>query len=169
MRRSIVLGGGLVAATVAIAAGFVIGMRRKSPTVLTLVTRLSRAMKPMVLAKAGTMGSNTSIIRHTGRKSGRTYETPVVAAPTDDGFVIALPYGATDWLKNVFAAGRAQVVFDGDTYDVDTPERIAIDDATGHFGRREQRLHKQFDVRDGVRVRTVSLSGRPRHPAAGTA
>jgi deazaflavin-dependent oxidoreductase (nitroreductase family) len=51
-----------------------------------------------------------AIVSHTGRNSGRTYHTPVNAFRTDDGYIIALTYGAhSDWVKNVLAAGSCEL------------------------------------------------------------
>ena len=49
------------------------------------------------------------IVIHTGRHSGRTYETPVNVFRTDGGFVFALTYGRADWVQNVMAAETAQL------------------------------------------------------------
>ena len=49
------------------------------------------------------------IVIHTGRTSGRTYETPINVFRTEDGFVIALTYGRADWVQNVMAAGTAKI------------------------------------------------------------
>ena len=49
------------------------------------------------------------IVIHTGRRSGRTYETPVNVFRTDGRFVLALTYGRADWVQNVMAAGSAQL------------------------------------------------------------
>ena len=49
------------------------------------------------------------LVRHVGRKSGKSYETPVWAFRHGDGFVIALTYGpGTDWLRNLKAAGSGE-------------------------------------------------------------
>ena len=81
----------------------------------------------------------------------------MVAVPADDGFVIALPYGTkTEWLVNVQAAGHATIVFDGRAYAVDRPEIVAIDDVSDHFAPKEQRRHRQYNVRDALGVRTVA-------------
>jgi F420H(2)-dependent quinone reductase len=50
------------------------------------------------------------LVVHRGRKSGRSYQTPVTVFPTENGFIIALTYGAenTDWVKNVQAAGGCE-------------------------------------------------------------
>ena len=51
-----------------------------------------------------------AIVSHIGRKSGRTYRTPVNAFRTDDGYITALTYGAqSDWVKNVLAAGSCEI------------------------------------------------------------
>jgi deazaflavin-dependent oxidoreductase (nitroreductase family) len=60
-----------------------------------------------------------SLIRHVGRKSGRTYETPVILALVPDGFIAELTYGdQVDWYRNVVAAGGCVVVHHGQTYPI---------------------------------------------------
>ena len=114
----------------------------------------TRAMRPLALRSAGKEGSGTSVVRHVGRRSGRAYQTPVIAAQHDDSFLIALPYGErTDWLKNVLARGSATIVTNGHSYDVDRPEVIAMAEATGYFRPREQRMHRQFHVDSALQVR----------------
>jgi len=105
------------------------------------------------MRSAGTEKSNTSIVRHVGRRSGRTYETPVVAVEHDDGFLIAVPYGErTDWMKNVLASGQATVVIHGRTYGADQPLVIPMAEATMFFGPKEQKLHRRFAVETCLRV-----------------
>jgi deazaflavin-dependent oxidoreductase (nitroreductase family) len=148
--------GGVLVALAATGTVFLVGMRRKSPLVLDTVRRTSRAMKPLALRSAGTPGAYASVIRHVGRTTGRTYETPVGAVATADGFVIALPYGAnTDWLKNVLASGSATIVDEGSTYDVDRPQVVPMAAAGHHFSPRDQRAHRMFGVDDCLRVRRV--------------
>jgi deazaflavin-dependent oxidoreductase (nitroreductase family) len=116
--------------------------------------KFTRAMRPLALRSAGKEGSNTSVVRHVGRRSGRAYETPVIAAQHDDSFLIALPYGKrTDWLKNVLDKGSAAVVANGQVYEVDRPEVIPMAEATSYFRPREQRMHRQFHVDSALQVR----------------
>jgi deazaflavin-dependent oxidoreductase (nitroreductase family) len=116
--------------------------------------QFTRAMRPLALRSAGTEGSSTSVVRHVGRRSGRTYETPVVAVQHDDSFLIALPYGKrTDWLQNVLDKGSAAIVTNGHTYEVDRPEVIPMAEATTYFRPREQRMHRQFHVDTALQVR----------------
>ena len=126
-------------------------MRSSTQNALRLFTR---AMRPLALRSAGKEGSNTSVVRHVGRRSGRTYETPVISAQHDDSFLIALPYGQrTDWLKNVLDKGSAVIVINGQVYEVDRPEVIPMSDATSYFRPREQRMHRQFHVDSALQVR----------------
>ena len=148
--------GGVVLALVALGVVFIVGMRTKSPPVLNTVRRLGRATKGFVLSSAGTAGNSVSVVHHVGRTTGRAYETPIGAVPTDDGFVIALPYGSnTDWLKNVLASGQATIVHDGTSHAVDRPEVITIADVTPFFSPNDQRAHRWFGVQDCLQVRRV--------------
>lgn len=132
-----------------LATVFFVGMRTKSPLVLNAVRRAGRAMKPLVLKSSGTPGGMASVIRHVGRTSGNGYETPVNAVATEDGFVIALPYGLnTDWLKNVLASGSATIVHEGDTTKVDHPEIVPLAIAEALFSEKDQRVHRRFRVED---------------------
>ena len=129
-------------------------MKRPIQAALRRLTRLTR---PLALRSAGTEKSSTSIVRHVGRRSGRTYETPVVAIEHDDSFLIALPYGErTDWMKNVLASRNATVVTHGRTYGVDQPQVIPMTEATRYFGPKEQKLHRRFGVDTCLRVHRMA-------------
>ncbi len=126
-------------------------MRGSFQSTLRLFTR---AMRPLALRSAGKEGSNTSVVRHVGRRSGKTYQTPVIAVQHDDSFLIALPYGKrTDWLKNILDRGSATIVTNGHTFEVDRPEVIPMAEATAYFRPREQRMHRQFHVDSALQVR----------------
>jgi deazaflavin-dependent oxidoreductase (nitroreductase family) len=135
----------------------VIGMRRKWPPVLDALRMINRRTKPIVLASAGQEGAYASVVKHAGRSSGRLYETPVVAAATEDGFVIALPYGSnTDWLKNVLAQGSATIVTGGSAYEVDQPKVIGLEEAAPYFQARDRRMQRQFGVAEWLRLRRIT-------------
>lgn len=158
-RAMVVLGGLGVLAFAGASAAFVVGMRNNDPRLQDRVRRFNRDVtNPRQMHTAGTPGAYASIVRHRGRTTGREYETPVVAVPTDDGFVFALPYGRerTDWLKNVLAAGRAVVVHEGATFTVDRPELLTAAQANPYFPPGEQRMQRAFGVDDFLRVWTVA-------------
>ena len=48
-------------------------------------------------------------IKHRGRKSGTPYETVVTPFRKGNVVAIALAHGKTNWVKNVLAAGEADV------------------------------------------------------------
>jgi deazaflavin-dependent oxidoreductase (nitroreductase family) len=50
-------------------------------------------------------------IKHRGRKSGKPYETIVTVYRKGNLLAISLGHGKTDWVKNVLAAGEADVHF----------------------------------------------------------
>lgn len=71
-----------------------------------------------------------TLVRHVGRRSGKQYETPIIAQPLDDGFMIALTYGPqVDWYKNVRAAGGCRLLRRGTWYTVTRLE--PVDGAVG--------------------------------------
>ena len=142
---------------------FLTGMRQKSPVVQNAVRRASKASKGRVLQTAGTVGSGTAVVRHTGRVTGRYYDTPIAVTPTVDGFVVALPYGpTTDWVRNVVAAGAATILVDGETHDVHRPEVVQMAEVEDVFSATDQRVHRLFKVDEALQVRHVD---RPVSPA----
>ncbi|GFG69414.1 nitroreductase family deazaflavin-dependent oxidoreductase [Mycolicibacter senuensis] len=50
-----------------------------------------------------------SVIKHRGRRSGKPYETVVTTYRKGGVLAIALGHGKADWVKNVLAAGEADV------------------------------------------------------------
>jgi hypothetical protein len=147
--------GGLIVALAAIGIVFIVGMRRKSPAVLRLVRHFNRAVvNPRMFATAGTPGAYASVNHHVGRTTGRPYQTRVVAEPTGDGFVIALPYGtAANWVKNALATGSAKIVDEGTAYRVDRPEIVALALVAEHFPVKDRRNHDRFRVDQCLRLR----------------
>ena len=82
-------------------------------------------LNPLMLRLAGQPYWYASVIRHTGRTSGRQYATPIVADRVGDTMIIPLPYGTqVDWVRNVLTAGQATIVHKGETYEVGSPELI---------------------------------------------
>ncbi|HEX3545968.1 MAG TPA: nitroreductase family deazaflavin-dependent oxidoreductase [Mycobacterium sp.] len=70
------------------------------------VKYLNSMIKPLARYLPG-----TATIKHRGRKSGKPYETIVTAYRKGNVLAIALAHGKTDWVKNVLAAGEADVHF----------------------------------------------------------
>lgn len=143
-----------------IGAVWLYGMRHKGSLVVRTQRRVNRALfNPEQLKTAGQPGAYAAVVRHTGRTSGRPYETPVGAVPTADGFVIALVYGSqSDWLKNVMASGSATIVHDGTAYSTHNPEIVSTGDAAHHFPTSEQRNLRLFRVQECLLLRRADVA-----------
>ncbi|WP_380165166.1 nitroreductase family deazaflavin-dependent oxidoreductase [Jannaschia sp. R86511] len=155
-----------VTRTLALAAGgllalvllWLVGMRDKGSAVVRAQRRLNRDhLNPRQRGSAGVAGSTTSLVRHTGRRSGRTYETPVDALRTPDGFVVAMVYGrGTDWVRNVLAGGPAGVRHDGTEHVVTAAEVVDVADVADAFTPAQRRVGRVFGVREALVLRTRS-------------
>ena len=88
------------------------------------IRRFNRTVyNPLAMTVAGLRHSPYSVVKHIGRKSGRPYETPVIAHAVGDGFIIALPYGDdVDWCRNILVAGRCTITRGGVEHRVDAPQ-----------------------------------------------
>lgn len=74
-------------------------------------TRIRRFVKrfvnPILRNVTGLSFGPFALIRHVGRKSGKTYEIPIMVWRVPDGFIIVLTYGPeVDWLRNPQAADQ---------------------------------------------------------------
>lgn len=80
------------------------------------------------------------ILEHSGRKSGKTYRTPLNVFTTDDGVAILLSYGPDrDWLKNITVAGGGTLKRRGQTFRVTDPRVVSREEAAGHVTGRARR------------------------------
>ncbi|KAA0081678.1 nitroreductase [Mycolicibacterium sp. P9-64] len=112
------------------------------------------ALNPLMMNLAGRKHWYAAVIRHTGRRSGKRYATPVVADRVAGGFILPLPYGTgVDWLRNVLAAGRANLTVAGETFDVFDPEIIDATTAMPQLSARRRRAFQRFGIADFVKVR----------------
>lgn len=86
---------------------------------------LKHTLNPLTLRLAKSSFGPFSLIQHVGRRSGKQYETPIVVAPLDDGFVVELTYGLeVDWYKNVQAAGGCVLLWHGKNYVINHIEPV---------------------------------------------
>ncbi|MBS4729597.1 nitroreductase family deazaflavin-dependent oxidoreductase [Mycobacterium sp. SM1] len=90
-----------------------------------------RYVNPLLKPVAGYL-PGTAIIAHRGRKSGTPYKTVVTAYRNGPLLAIALAHGKTNWVKNVLAAGEADVRLLGKTVHITNPRVLAAgSDAAG--------------------------------------
>lgn len=85
----------------------------------------SRAFNRLVLRLPRFRYSPVAVVLHEGRKSGKRYETPVLAFGRGNDYAIALVYGPdTDWVKNALAAGGCRLAFRGKQRSLTNPRVI---------------------------------------------
>jgi deazaflavin-dependent oxidoreductase (nitroreductase family) len=70
-----------------------------------------------------------AVVVHRRRRSGRPYRTPVLTFRADDGYVVALFYGADrDWVRNVLAAGSCTLQRGGRQVELTATRMLDISD-----------------------------------------
>ena len=133
---------------------FVAGRPRRSAP----IRAIARPFGPIARRMAGTrVFPLWGIVRHTGRTSGKLYATPVVVRPTADGFMIPLPFGdATQWAKNLFAAGGGSIRFAGREYPVAEPRIIDLETAAAQLPLPIRFVSSRLGLRHWVIVRKTS-------------
>lgn len=148
------VGGGIGLMAVVILTLQMVSLRTGWKPGVTAIRRFNRRFtNPRQMKTAGRPGAYAGVIRHAGRTTGTPYETPVGMVDTAGGVVIALPYGTSpDWLKNVVAAGTAEIVYEGATLGVEDPELIPSTEATPHSTRGDRLLQRLYGVDQALRL-----------------
>ena len=85
-------------------------------------------VNPLVRNLAHSSRGPFAFLRHVGRKSGKTYEIPIMVWRVEDGFIISLTYGSNvDWLRNLQAAEQGTLRWHKQEYVFQTP--VFVDEA----------------------------------------
>jgi deazaflavin-dependent oxidoreductase (nitroreductase family) len=151
--------GGLAIVLVVLLIALVVTMRTKWGPGLTFIRRLARDVNKQALRTAGKPGAAAQVVRHVGRRSGRPYRTPTRILESSDGWVVLLPYGtSSDWLKNVLAAGSAEVEVGGGIHRAVDP-RVVGRSEVGHLLTRTDRIATRvFRVDQFLALRQASTT-----------
>jgi deazaflavin-dependent oxidoreductase (nitroreductase family) len=108
-----------------------------------------RFVNPVVGRLAGVL-PGYGLLLHVGRKSGRTYRTPLNVFKAPGGFAIVIAYGhESDWLRNVRASRGAEVVKRGKRYTLSNPRIVSGPRARGDlplYGRLISRGTRSPDI-----------------------
>lgn len=128
------------------------------PRVSGPIRHIARPLGPLALPIAGTRWFPFySIVRHTGRTSGKAHSTPVVGIRVPDGFLIPLPFGdATQWAKNLFAAGGGRLRHGGREYEIAEPRVVDRAAVEAHLPPFVRFLAARLGLRQYVRVTRIS-------------
>jgi deazaflavin-dependent oxidoreductase (nitroreductase family) len=129
--------------------------------ILDVVRQLNKhVLNPAMIRLAGGKHGSAAVIEHTGRRTGKTYATPVVALPVPDGFIIPLPYGThVDWLRNVLAARRATIRVRRETYEMSQPEIIDTPTAVSQLSSSRRRTFGGFGIKNFLKIQPAPDSG----------
>lgn len=98
------------------------------PRVMRTIARVNKHVTNPVQKLWAPRLRHMAVIEHAGRKSGNSYQTPVMAFVEDGALSVVLNYGAqSDWVRNVQSAGYAVVVYQGKRYKLTAPRVVPID------------------------------------------
>ena len=120
------------------------------------IRRLAIRIAPLARPLAGSRWFPLwGMLGHTGRRSGRVYETPIVALARPGGFLIPLPFGptTTQWAQNLLASGTGTMRHRGRTVAIDAPEVIPLEVADADLPAVIRFASRRFGIRQYVRVR----------------
>jgi deazaflavin-dependent oxidoreductase (nitroreductase family) len=96
---------------------------------------LKHTINPVATAAARSGRGPFSLVRHVGRKSGTTYETPLIVARVPEGFVAELTYGPNvSWYRNTVAAGHCVLIVGNVEHDIDAVTEYPTEDGLRAFG-----------------------------------
>src|SRR5262249_50201993 len=125
------------------------------------LARFNRRFGNPLLTRLAGGAPGFGIITHRGRRSGKCYRTPVNIFPRGDRFVIAQTYGpASDWVKNVLAAGGCELRAGGGRSRRPTP-RVFPDETRRTMPRHVRRLLRLFGVSDFMALDRAPASSSP--------
>jgi deazaflavin-dependent oxidoreductase (nitroreductase family) len=89
------------------------------------LARFNRHVTNRILGPLAPHLPGFGVVEHTGRRSGRTYRTPVNVFRTRRGYAMALTYGpSSEWVRNVIASGGCTLITRGKTPRLSRPRLI---------------------------------------------
>ena len=108
------------------------------------VAKFNRRITNPLAVRFGGWAPLNGTLEHVGRKSGKTYQTPLNIFETADGFVIPIGYGLeSHWVQNALAGGPLTVHKAGRTIPIVDARIVSKADAEPLVtrGRTMFRLH----------------------------
>jgi len=96
---------------------------------------IRRTINPVAIRAARRGSGPFSLVEHVGRKTGTRYETPIIVAPVDAGFVAELTYGPeVAWYRNIRAAGSCVIRYHGRPFRIDRIEPLDAEAGLRAYG-----------------------------------
>ena len=120
-------------------------------------TILKHTLNRVTLRAARSGRGPFSIVTSVGRKTGKTYETPIIVQPTQGGFMIELTYGdQVQWYKNVRAAGHCVITYRKVEHEIVGFEPVDAETGIAAFSPGQQRILSTLRRSHFVRFLTAS-------------
>ncbi|HLI89165.1 MAG TPA: nitroreductase family deazaflavin-dependent oxidoreductase [Ktedonobacteraceae bacterium] len=131
-----------------------------------LIARWIGMWNPYVLAHPITRRLlRFAVLKHTGRRSGRVYATPVSARPTATGFVVPLTFGEkAAWYRNVLAANGCVIEWKGVEYRLIDPQMVSSAEALPAYHPVERLILPLLGIKQYVQFRYAPVDGEDSHP-----
>lgn len=147
--------GWTVAVLVLLRLAAIAAFRSRQPAVLDPLRHANKTvLNPLMLHLAGRRHWYAAKVEHVGRRSGRHFETPVVAVPVEGGLAIPLPYGQdVDWCRNLQAAGGGVVVRQGRRHTVSEPVVVPTDQMREQLPAFWRRSTAPYGIASWLRVK----------------
>lgn len=106
-----------------------------------------------------------TVLKHTGRRSGRVYATPVSGRPTATGFVVPLTFWEkTDWYRNSLAANGCVIQWKGIEYRLIDPQIVSPAAAIPAFNPVERLLLPRIGIKQYIQFRYAPASREDAYP-----
>ena len=138
------------------------GLVPPSRFVRIVMRPMTKPLNPLIGRAAGRRHFGMAAqIRHTGRRSGRSYMTPASARISGDVAVIPLTFGSqSDWSRNVRAAGGCSIRLNGRDYDLTQPELLSVADVQplirSMFSPTQRAAFRMLGIRQVMRLRVAA-------------
>src|SRR5581483_1696361 len=108
----------------------------------------------LTIRNAGSAKSPFAILRHVGRRSGKSFETPIMVAPLGEDFVLALTYGSkVDWYRNLQANGKGTLTWHGKAYSIEKLGTLDRNTGLSVHPLRERVILRILNIQNFVRVK----------------
>jgi deazaflavin-dependent oxidoreductase (nitroreductase family) len=127
------------------------------PRTRRVVRSIARFVNPVILLIAGRRWMPIlGILHHRGRRTGRSYATPLGMRPLGNSFIMPRTFGEdAAWHRNVLAAGGCVVTYRGRDYTLVDPEVIDYGTAAPAFPRYERLQLRLIGIDQYLRLRVA--------------
>jgi deazaflavin-dependent oxidoreductase (nitroreductase family) len=127
--------------------------RRPRVPIPRAVARFNRHVTNPIVGLFAGWAPGFCILRHIGRRSGRTYSIPLNLVEDGDSFVFALTYGAnTDWVENVMAAGGCTIRHRRTEIPLTNPRFLSHYEGIAHFSGPPRLMLRLANVTEFLRL-----------------